>query len=276
MVDKQPSTETVDPCDAGAPLVDRLLAVMSRLRDPDRGCPWDLKQTFQSIAAYTIEEAYEVADAIARDDMIALREECGDLLFQVIYYQQMASEIGGFNFSDVVKSSVEKMIRRHPHIFGNEPAKLDAEAQKSQWEINKASERGRDAPTLAGVATALPALVRASKLQERAAQVGFSWTHTVGILQKLDEEIEELKYEIETNASADRLEDELGDVLFVAANLARHLGFDAEAALRRGNQKFEQRFSFIENRLKAEGRKPADATLAEMEALWQEAKKDHA
>lgn len=254
--------------------IDRLLAIMARLRDPRGGCPWDLEQTFATIAPYTIEEAYEVTDAIERSDMAALRDELGDLLLQVVFHAQMASESGDFGFDDVAKAINDKMERRHPHVFGD--AKIaDADAQTQAWEVQKANERaaGGEGSTLSGVARGLPALLRAFKLQNRAARVGFDWPDSSGALDKLREEIEELAAEIVPGrAPSDALVEEVGDVLFSAVNLARKLGIEPEDALRGGNRKFERRFAYIEKRLAAQGRRPEQATLEEMEALWQEAK----
>jgi MazG family protein len=255
----------------------RLLAIMARLRDPQGGCPWDLEQTFATVAPYTVEEAYEVADAIARGSLQDLREELGDLLLQVVFHARMAEEAGAFDFSAVAAAISEKMIARHPHVFGDADVKT-AEAQTRAWEEMKARERaaksGGAAPsTLDGVPLALPALMRAIKLQNRAARVGFDWPSTDEVIDKIVEEARELaEVKRAADVDADRLEDEMGDLLFVAANLARHLKVDPEAALRRANAKFERRFRHIEARLAAEGRKPEDATLEEMDALWDEAK----
>jgi len=259
----------------------RLLAVMGWLRDRQHGCPWDLEQTFRTIAPYTIEEAYEVADAIERDDLGALKEELGDLLLQVVYHSQMASEAGAFDFPAVAATVAEKMIARHPHVFGN--ATIDtAEEQTVSWEARKAAERAakgggeadqRPAGALDGVARALPALLRAEKIQKRAARVGFDWKETAPVIDKIEEELGELRRELTADGvDPSRVADELGDVLFAVANLARHCKVDPEAALRATNDKFERRFRHIERRLAESGRKPADATLEEMEALWQEAK----
>jgi ATP diphosphatase len=255
----------------------RLLAVMACLRDRQHGCPWDVDQTFKTIAPYTIEEAYEVADAIERDDMPALKEELGDLLLQVVYHSQMASEIQAFSFDDVAAAIADKMVDRHPHVFGDLKI-ADADAQTISWESRKAAERAKKGGieptgTLDGVAKALPALLRAEKIQKRAARVGFDWKDTAPVIDKIEEELAELRVEL-TAGTVDpaRVSDELGDVLFAVANLARHCKVDPEAALRGTNDKFERRFRHIESRLAEQGRKPADATLDEMEALWQEAK----
>jgi len=256
----------------------RLLAVMAWLRDRQHGCPWDVDQTFQTIAPYTIEEAYEVADAIERGDMPALKEELGDLLLQVVYHAQMASEAKAFGFADVAAAIADKMVDRHPHVFTD--ARIDtAEAQTVSWEARKAAERAAKqagagpAGTLDGVARALPALLRAEKIQKRAARVGFDWKETAPVIDKIEEELGELRAEL-TAGTIDpaRIADELGDVLFAVANLARHCKVDPEAALRATNDKFERRFRHIERRLAEQGRKPADASLEEMEALWVEAK----
>jgi nucleoside triphosphate diphosphatase len=256
----------------------RLLAVMAWLRDRQHGCPWDLEQTFRTIVPYTIEEAYEVADAIERDDLAALKEELGDLLLQVVYHSQMASEAGAFDFSAVAATVADKMVGRHPHVFGD--ATIDtAEEQTASWEARKAAERAAkgkaEGPTgaLDGVARALPALLRAEKIQKRAARVGFDWKETAPVIDKIEEELDELRRELTADGiDQARVADELGDVLFAVANLARHCKVDPEAALRATNDKFERRFRHIERRLGEAGRKPADATLEEMEALWQEAK----
>ena len=256
----------------------RLLAVMAWLRDRQHGCPWDVEQTFRTIAPYTIEEAYEVADAIDRDDLGALKEELGDLLLQVVYHAQMAHESGAFGFADVASAIADKMVDRHPHVFGNARV-ATAEAQTVSWEARKAIERAakragaEPAGALDGVARALPALLRAEKIQKRAARVGFDWKQTGPVIDKIEEELGELRAELAaSDVDQARLTDELGDVLFAVANLARHCKIDPEAALRATNDKFERRFRHIERRLAEAGRKPADATLDEMEALWQEAK----
>ena len=249
----------------------RLLDIMARLRAED-GCPWDRAQTFDSIAPYTIEEAYEVADAIERRDWSALRDELGDLLLQAVYHSRLAEEAGCFRFADVARGIADKMLARHPHVFG--PAAVaDAAAQTDAWEARKADERATrgESGTLAGVPTALPALTRAAKLTRRAARVGFDWPDAAAVLDKLNEEAAELRAEL-PGADPARLADELGDVLFVLANLARKLDLDPERCLRGANGKFERRFAAIEAALAGEGRAPADASLAEMEALWTAAK----
>jgi len=251
----------------------RLIAVMARLRDKDGGCPWDLEQTFASIAPYTVEEAYEVADAIERGDLADLKAELGDLLLQVAYHAQMADEVGAFDFADVAQGVAEKMIRRHPHVFGDAVVGTAVE-QTSAWEAAKAEERAaKSAGLLDGVAIALPALTRAVKLSRRAARVGFVWPSIDEVLEKLEEEIAELKAELAAGESA-KAGEELGDILFVCANIARELDVDPEAALRGANAKFTRRFEFIEARLREAGTSPTEASLAEMEALWGEAKEE--
>lgn len=257
--------------------IEKLLDIMVRLRDPATGCPWDREQDFRSIAPYTIEEAYEVADAIARRDWAALRDELGDLLFQVVYYAQMGAEDGRFDFAAIAAAIAEKMVRRHPHVFGTE-RRADADAQTRAWEAQKEAERAERAETgvLDGVPVALPALTRALKLTRRAARVGFDWPDAQAVLVKLAEETKELQDEITAGALSDRLSDELGDMLFVLANLARKLDLDPEACLRQANAKFERRFRVVEQALARAGRSPADATLEEMEALWASAKQAEA
>ncbi|MEO8558542.1 MAG: nucleoside triphosphate pyrophosphohydrolase [Rhodospirillales bacterium] len=270
--------------------IDRLIEVMARLRDTVTGCPWDREQDFASIAPYTIEEAYEVADAIARRDMPGLKEELGDLLLQVVYHAQMASELAqqpdqaqsAFDFEAVAAGIADKMVRRHPHVFGDDTVE-NAAGQTSAWEQHKAAERAAKAQTadrsdkpasaLDGVAIALPALLRADKLQKRASRVGFDWNDPKLVLDKLEEEIAELRAEMAQGAPPDRMTDEIGDMLFVVANLARHFKIDPEAALRQANAKFERRFRYIETSLSAQGRTAGQASLEEMEALWQDAKK---
>ena len=255
----------------------RLLAVMAWLRDRQHGCPWDIEQTFRTIAPYTIEEAYEVADAIEREDMLALKEELGDLLLQVVYHAQMAAEAKAFSFADVAATIADKMVDRHPHVFGDLKI-ADADAQTVSWEARKAAERAKKkgaevAGALDGVARALPALLRAEKIQKRAARVGFDWKTIDPVIDKIEEELAELRSELSAGKiDQARTTDELGDVLFAVANLARHCKVDPEAALRSTNDKFERRFRHIERRLREQGRKPSDASLEEMEALWQEAK----
>ncbi len=257
--------------------IEALLDIMARLRDPQDGCPWDVKQDFASIAPYTIEEAYEVADAIERGDMDDLKDELGDLLLQVVFHAQMAKEEGLFDFSDVVRAICEKMIRRHPHVFGDEEQR-SAGSVKGRWEEIKAEEKAakgaKQASILDDVPLSLPALVRAIKLQNRAARVGFDWPDTSQVIDKLNEEMLELSAELAKGGDADRLEDEMGDLLFVYANLARHLNVDPEAALRRANAKFRRRFGRIEEKLAAAGKRPEDSTLEEMDAFWNEAKRE--
>lgn len=253
--------------------IEALLAIMARLRDPERGCPWDLEQNFTTIAPYTLEEAYEVADAIAREDLGALKEELGDLLLQVVFHSQMAAEANSFTFADVVEAISAKMVRRHPHVFAD--AKIEsAEAQSEAWEAHKQREReGRGGGLLDDVPLALPALSRALKLQKRAASVGFDWRERAPIMDKLAEEIGELNEAIAADASREKLTDELGDILFVCANLARHLGLDPEEALRATNAKFVRRFKQVEEAVARSGRKLGEASLAEMDAAWDEAKR---
>jgi MazG family protein len=254
--------------------IDRLLAVMRRLRDPQQGCPWDIEQTFATIAPYTIEEAYEVADAIAREDWDALPGELGDLLLQVVYYTQMGAEAGRFDFDEVANRIADKMIDRHPHVFGAEEVAGSA-ALKAIWEERKAAERaskGGDTSVLADVPVGFPALTRALKLQKRAARVGFDWGAAAPILAKIHEEIAELEDAIARGLPANERELELGDVLFTVVNLARHLELDPEAALRATNAKFERRFRGMEAAAAAEGRPMAEMTLDELEALWIAAK----
>ena len=255
-----------------APL-DRLRAIMVRLRDPVTGCPWDVEQTFSTIAPYTLEEAYEVADAIERGDFDELKSELGDLLFQVVFHARMAEEAGLFDFDAVAGAIADKLERRHPHVFGDEAAKADAVSQKARWEDIKAAERKARAQhgVLDDVPVGLPALARAAKLTKRAARVGFDWPSTSEVFAKLDEEVAELKVEIATGSS-ERMKDEVGDLLFVVANLARKLGIEPEDALRGSNAKFVRRFAFIEAELAKDGRTPDQSDLTEMDALWNGAK----
>jgi len=259
--------------------LDDLLAVMVRLRDKQTGCPWDVAQNFSTIAPYTIEEAYEVADAIARNDFDELKEELGDLLLQVVYHAQMASEEERFAFADVVDAITRKMVRRHPHVFGN--ADREEFLAKNLWRRIKQAEkaaRGAAQSRFGDVPLALPSLTRAVKLQKRAAEVGFDWPNVACVLAKADEEVAELKAAVaerDERAETDgtkRVSEELGDLLFVMANMARHLGVDPEAALRDANAKFLRRFASVEGALAKRGRKPEDATLEEMDRLWDEAK----
>jgi len=259
-----------------------LLAIMAALRDPRTGCPWDLEQTFETIAPYTIEEAYEVAHAITRADMRGLRDELGDLLFQAVYHARLAEERGAFKFADVVAGVCDKMIRRHPHVFGLDAAGagkiVDAAAQTEAWEAIKAREReaaGGVEPgsALDGVPVGLPAMTRAVKLQNRAARVGFDWGEVSPVLAKMREEIDELVHEVEVpERNAARVQEEFGDLLFVTANLARHLGIDPEHALRKANAKFERRFKAIEQRLHAKGLTASECTLGELDAQWEAVK----
>ncbi len=258
--------------------ISRLLEIMTALRTPETGCPWDLEQNFSTIAPYTIEEAYEVADAIGRDDLTDLREELGDLLLQVVFHARMAQEQGAFDFADVVETLTAKLIRRHPHVFG-EARGLSADAVKSLWDKIKAEEKterrargGHDGPaTLAGVPTGLPALTRALKLQQKASAVGFDWNDPRAVLAKIREEADEIEAALDAGRTHDAGA-EAGDLLFAVVNLARHVGADPEAALRATNHKFERRFASIERALAARGKTPSEATLAEMDALWDAAK----
>jgi len=252
----------------------RLLEIMAKLRDPLRGCPWDLQQSFESIAPYTLEEAYEVADAIERGDLVALQGELGDLLLQVVYHSRMAEEKDLFTFADVAAGVGEKLVTRHPHVFATGEMR-DAEEQSRDWETRKAHERAAKAEggALAGVPLNLPALVRAEKLQKRAARVGFDWPALPPVFAKVREELGELEREIDAGASTERVRDELGDLLFALANLARKLKLDPEQALRGTNRKFERRFAHVEARLKERGRAPERSSLEEMDAYWDEAKR---
>ncbi len=251
----------------------RLRGIMRRLRDPETGCPWDIEQTFASIAPYTIEEAYEVADAIERRAWDELKGELGDLLFQSVFHAQMAEEAGMFTFDDVADAMSDKMVARHPHVFGADSRDKSADQQTRDWETVKAAERARRgaAGVLDDVAVGLPALLRAVKLQKRAARVGFDWPETAQVLDKIAEETREL-VEADTAADPAARTEEFGDLLFVLANLARHLDIDPEAALRAANAKFTRRFAHIEAALAARGKRPDQSSLAEMDALWNEAK----
>jgi ATP diphosphatase len=265
--------------------IGELLAVMTRLRTPVTGCPWDLEQDFASIAPYTIEEAYEVADAIERGDLEDLKDELGDLLLQVVFHARMAEEAGAFDFGDVVHAITAKMIRRHPHVFGDLDAD-DAVAVKERWEAIKIEEKAERASRrsangaseaegglLKDVAIALPALTRAVKLQKRAGTVGFDWNDPHAVIAKIREELDEFESELGGVHAHDRLEDELGDILFAVANLARHMAVEPETALRSSNEKFRRRFRHIESELERRGRDIAEASLDEMEALWVDAKR---
>ena len=260
--------------------IDRLLDVMARLRDPNGGCPWDLEQSFETIAPYTIEEAYEVAEAIRQDDRAALRDELGDLLLQVVFHAQMAREDGSFDFDEVARGIADKMIRRHPHVFGSDEtaARMSTPGQKRAWEAQKAAERaakaeaaGRRPSVLDDVALALPALLRAEKLQKRAARVGFDWPSAEPVFDKVLEEVTELR---EATAAADpaAVAEELGDLLFACVNLGRHLGVEPEAALRAANAKFTARFQRVEAALADSGRSAQEVGLAELDRLWEKAK----
>lgn len=278
--------------------IQRLLDIMARLRDPRRGCPWDLQQNFKTIAPYTVEEAYEVADAIERADLPSLRDELGDLLFQVVFHSQLAREQGAFDFDAVVDAICDKMERRHPHVFGDASVD-DADAQTLAWEEQKRRERAQKnassehASVLDDVPMALPALTRANKLGKRAAQVGFEWSDVHGAIEKLDEEIAEFKAEVRAhsclqadaaaaegtpkqvlheNRQHERLAAEIGDVLFCVVNVCRYLKIDPELALKRTNASFERRFRYVERGLAARGKTPEQATLAEMDQLWDEGK----
>jgi MazG family protein len=261
------------PAPTDADPLDRLIAIMARLRDPKDGCAWDLEQTFATIAPYTVEEAYEVADAIERGDLPELRDELGDLLLQVVFHSRMAEEAGAFAFDDVARAICDKMIRRHPHVFGDAGHRDSAE-QTRAWEVIKAEERAaknEKTSVLDGVSVGLPGLTRAVKLTGRAARVGFDWAEASDVLAKLHEEVAELEAEVAIG-DRDRLQDEMGDILFVIANLARKLDIDPEAAIRSTNAKFLRRFGFVEHALAETGRRPEDSDLAEMDALWDAAK----
>ncbi|MEP5730034.1 MAG: nucleoside triphosphate pyrophosphohydrolase [Sulfitobacter sp.] len=255
--------------------IERLLEIMRRLRDPDTGCPWDIEQDFDSIAPYTIEEAYEVADAIQRRDWNDLEGELGDLLLQSVYHTAMGEEAGHFTFQSVVRNIADKMVARHPHVFGTESRDKSAEQQTADWEAIKAKERAGKAQsaTLDGVALGLPGMTRAVKLQRRLARVGFDWDNTDSVLEKIKEEAAEL-VEARAQMQQDEVEAEFGDLLFVMANLARHMDVDPEAAVRRTNSKVEARFSEIEKRLAARGKTPSQSDLEEMDALWNAVKAD--
>ncbi|TVR80775.1 MAG: nucleoside triphosphate pyrophosphohydrolase [Rhodospirillales bacterium] len=264
------------------PNLSRLLAIMARLRDPERGCPWDIVQTFETIAPYTIEEAYEVADAIARGDLDDLRDELGDLLLQVVYHARMAEERHAFTFADVVAAISNKMVRRHPHVFGDAQV-ASADEQTRSWEAHKAAERavarksdGPRASALDGIAVTLPAMTRAAKLQKRAARIGFDWPDAADVLAKLDEEVAELHAELTPDPprqrDPERIEDEVGDLLFVCVNLARKLDLDPEQALRRANAKFERRFRHMEAAAAASDAGVEGLPLDALEALWRLAK----
>jgi len=260
----------------------KLLAIMTKLRDPNGGCPWDLEQSFRTIVPHTIEEAYEVADAIEQDDMASLKGELGDLLFQTVFYAQMAREAGTFAMADVIEALNAKMVKRHPHVFGDLEIAGAAE-QTHAWERQKAEERavaaaarGEKLSALDGVTSGLPALTRAAKLQNRAARVGFEWPESTQVLDKIAEETAEIRTALEKKASKESVAEEIGDLLFAVVNLARHLEIDSETALRAANRKFERRFRKVEAILAERGQEPAGSTLDEMEAAWRQAKQDEA
>jgi nucleoside triphosphate diphosphatase len=257
--------------------IGRLLEIMAALRTPGSGCPWDLAQDFKTIAPYTLEEAYEVADAIERGDLADLKEELGDLLLQVVFHARMAEEHGAFDFGGVVQSITEKLVRRHPHVFGDESSRTP-QAVEGLWESIKAEEkaarkRDSDGGALAGIPVTLPALTRALKLQQKAGKVGFDWNDPHAVLRKIREEADEIEVALATyGPDSPAAAAETGDLLFAAVNIARHLRADPEAVLRQTNQKFERRFGAIEHALAARGKSPNESTLAEMDALWNEAK----
>lgn len=255
--------------------MEELLAVMDRLRDPDTGCPWDLAQDYRSIVPHTLEEAYEVAEAIESEDLPALRDELGDLLFQVVFYARLAAEEGRFGFADVAQQMSAKLRRRHPHVFGD-AVEPNAASQSHSWEAIKARERaagGGEPGALDGVSRSLPALTRAAKLQRRAARVGFDWDSAIPVLDKVREELDELTEELQGGADRARVEEELGDLLFACANLSRHLQADPESALRAANRKFERRFAQVEAIVRERGQDPEAVGLEGLEAAWQEAKR---
>lgn len=256
----------------------KLLAIMAKLRDPQGGCPWDLEQSFRTIVQHTIEEAYEVADAIEQDDLDSLKAELGDLLFQTVFYAQMAREAGRFDMADVLDGLNDKMIKRHPHVFGAVSIS-DAAEQTHAWEKQKAAERAAEAAAkgvkpsaLDGVIPGLPALTRAEKLQKRAARVGFDWPEAAQVLDKIAEETQEIYTALEEKAPKESIAEEIGDLLFAVVNLARHLEIDSEGALRAANRKFERRFRRVEELLAAQGKEPAGSSLEEMETAWAQAK----
>ncbi len=254
---------------------DELLALMARLRTPVTGCPWDLEQNFKTIAPYTIEEAYEVADAIERDDMTALKDELGDLLLQVVFHARMAEEAGLFDFNDVARHVTAKMIHRHPHVFGDAVAKTAGDVANVIWEQQKAKEKTGKTQAesiLDDVPVSLPSMIRAQKLQKRAASVGFEWAQAIDVLDKLEEETGEMREALKSGREAE-IKDELGDLFFVLVNFARMLDLNAEEVLRGANSKFERRFRGLEKELKARGKALKGTTLAEMEQLWQDVKK---
>jgi ATP diphosphatase len=263
--------------------ISALLDIMARLRTPGSGCPWDLEQSFATIAPYTIEEAYEVADAIARGDLDDLRDELGDLLLQVVFHARMAEEQGAFAFDDVVEAITAKMIRRHPHVFADPDRRLTPEEVKGAWDRIKAEEKAERAarrsadrssggPLLSAIKTGQPALARAMELQRKASSVGFDWNDPRAVLHKIREEADEIEAALD-RGNADELAEETGDLLFALVNLARHVGADPDQALRNANVKFERRFGYVEQKLATEGRSIESATLSEMDALWNEAKR---
>lgn len=257
--------------------IESLLEIMRRLRDPQSGCPWDVKQTFRTVAPYTLEEAYEVVDAIERDDSDDIRDELGDLLFQVVFHAQIAAEQGDFDFADVTGGICEKMIRRHPHVFAD-VTHDDDDALRAAWEQQKHAERsekqgGEHGSLMNGVTKGLPALVRAEKIQRRAARVGFDWEHARPVIHKIREELDECTEAMSREQGLEKLHEEVGDLLFSCVNLARHLKVDAEQALRDANRKFEQRFRFIENRLQDQGLALGPDVRDAMETHWEEAKR---
>jgi len=258
--------------DACPTTIDSLLEIMARLRDPESGCPWDLEQDFKSIAPYTLEEAYEVVDAIDRDDRASLQDELGDLLFQVAFHAQMASEAGWFDFQDVVAGVCRKMTRRHPHVFADEVIE-NSEAQTRAWEAHKEKERGADASALDGVPLALPALTRACKIQKRASRVGFDWPSLHGVAEKVEEELEELREEINNKSDAVKLADESGDLLFAAVNMVRHAGVNPEFALHQANSKFTRRFHQVEAFCEEAGQSVTETSLDTLDLYWEKAKR---
>jgi len=274
LMTKNKDSQPTQPLQPG---LEGLLELMAQLRSPQGGCPWDVEQTFATIAPHTIEEAYEVADAIDHGDMGQVKDELGDLLFQVVFYAQMAKENGDFDFHDIVTSITEKMVRRHPHIFGDQTGINSAADQTENWEVLKEQERGQksgpdgNTSVLADVSRGLPALMRAAKLQKRAVRVGFDWPTVQPVFDKFREEMAELEVEVATNDTK-AMEHEMGDVLFTCVNLSRKLGIDPEAALRHANSRFESRFGYIETALWNQGRKVAETDLEELEMLWTEAK----